>query len=634
MGRQGDERFERFVGSRTPALLRYACVLTGDPEQASRLVQASLADAARRWREVEDAGGESVVQQQVLERYLARQRGHREDPGPDAGQRLLGWAPDPQGSTESRHAELVELVDALDPRRRAVLVLRHVHGLDDDEIADRTGVKAQTVAEVGCGAAGPWIEAALRAHEDEGAGPADPVDWVYQRVGGDRRRAVLVASAALVLVVLAAAVVVPHLGRPSAELVSGLPPSGTGLLRWPTAGEQATDALRLGKATDAWTELAKRGERPAGSIYALASDTIRGIPVVVLEATDEAGDPRVALLVGYEPSLAASDVLTPGSATDALLLPASLVAGIPRVFGDVQNDGLILAPRWRGDDERAGQEVGWQRTSPSPIPSALPSLDADVSTWQPLDLLAGSNWLALLSSRAEGVVVLSGRGAGGAAVSSTLQLPEPGSESLVLERGEVQFKDPQTADRSADLTPGDYDLATAAWRDLGRAGPLQVRVLGHTVTSVARRGAGTSPLLVVLMELAGPGRIDPVLVQRAQGPGADRCAGSVQLPSGGASGLSFVASACSTTVLLGRRTGTGTVFTFSGGLDLVRAARVTVDVMPRSPVERAWRDSIALAALGGWTVVDDRRAATGTVTFTVRAPGTGETLATWQWPRP
>jgi RNA polymerase sigma factor (sigma-70 family) len=447
MGRQGDERFERFVGSRTPALLRYARVLTGDPVRAATLVQASLAHSARRWREVEDDGGESAVQQQVLQRYLAAQRANRSDPGADAGEQLRDWVPDPQQAAEAGRARLVELVDALEPRRRAVLVLRHVHGLDDEEIADRTGLKTRTVAEVDCGAATPWVEGALCAHEGEGADPGDPVDWVNQRVGGDRRRAALVAVVGVVLLVLGAATVVPHLGRPSAELVSGLPPSGTGLLRWPTAGELATDALRLGKATDAWTDLAERGERPEGPIYALVSDTFRGIPMVVLEATDEAGDPRVALLVGYEPSLAASDVLTPGSATDALFLPASLVAGIPRVFGDVQNDGLILAPRWRGDDAQVGQEVGWQHISPSPIPSALPSLDADVSTWQPLDLLAGSNWLALLSNRAEGVVVLGGRAAGGAMAS--LKLPEPGSESLVLERDDLQQDGPWTAGNSA-----------------------------------------------------------------------------------------------------------------------------------------------------------------------------------------
>jgi len=628
----GDARYETFVESRSAALLRFARVLTGDPLRAATLVQAALADAGRRWREVEDAGGESAVEGQIVQAYLGRFRRRQQDTG--AAERLAAWTPDADQPDDERQAELVELVDALEPRQRAVLVFRHVRHLGDEDIAAGLGIALPVVEDVGCGASEPWIERALRAHESDDADPADPIGWVKQRARGNRRRGLAITVVVLVLVAGAAVAVAPQLRRPDANLVTGTPPTHSGLLEWPATGQQATDTARLQAATAAWIDQAERGQRPSGAIYPIVADVLRGTPVVILQAVDESGRPRVALLNGDDPKLLRSDVLPKDGEVDALFLPSSLVAGIPRVLGDVQNDGLVLGPQWRTGDLLAGIGLGWQQVSPDPTPLGFSSPESSpYPGWERLNLLAGSQWLALLSERADGVVVLTARTKDGSAPSSTLQVPPAGSESLVLQPGEVQFKNPKSQFTDAAFLPADYDAAVDAWSDLGRSGALDVQPLDS-----AMLGWGTSAhantFREVLLELARPDGADRVLVQRGDLGAGRTCDVSVQLPTQTADRPPLVGSACSWVIRQTRRDSMATQFLVHVDPSVPRSARVLVEVVARSAAEQPWhfRTTVADLEVPGLKL-GKPDAATGDVTFTLTDPATGA-ASTWVWPRP
>lgn len=133
--------FEEFTAARSPALLRYAALLSGDREEARDIVQEVLARAMLRWRRI-TSGGEpyAYVRQMVTNEFLSLQRRRR---------RFLFVpldshdqpAPPPAEPGDDLWARLATL-----PRQqRAVLVLRYYEDLGDDEIADVLGCRPGTV---------------------------------------------------------------------------------------------------------------------------------------------------------------------------------------------------------------------------------------------------------------------------------------------------------------------------------------------------------------------------------------------------------------------------------------------------------------------------------------------------------
>ena len=70
--------FEEFAAARLPALLRYAAVLTGDPEQARDIVQTVLARAFANWARVSRSERpEAYVHRMVTNEFLNTRRGRR-----------------------------------------------------------------------------------------------------------------------------------------------------------------------------------------------------------------------------------------------------------------------------------------------------------------------------------------------------------------------------------------------------------------------------------------------------------------------------------------------------------------------------------------------------------------------------
>jgi RNA polymerase sigma-70 factor (sigma-E family) len=132
--------FEGYVVARTPALLRYAYVLTGDAVRAEDLVQGALASAYRHWRRI-GADPDAYVRRSVLNAYLNQWRRllRRE--------LLVDRLPDRASpAVEFEDRDVVwQALSLLPPRQRAVVVLRFYEDLDVARTAELLQISAGTV---------------------------------------------------------------------------------------------------------------------------------------------------------------------------------------------------------------------------------------------------------------------------------------------------------------------------------------------------------------------------------------------------------------------------------------------------------------------------------------------------------
>ena len=140
--------FEEFVASRGPALSRLAWLLTHDRHATEDLLQSAFVDLYRHWGRVAASDApEAYARRVLLNRFLTDQRRRSSTERPREERDLEAMAravPDPAEELGTRD-ELRRLVQALPPRRRAVLVLRYYEDRTDEQIAHLLGVSASTV---------------------------------------------------------------------------------------------------------------------------------------------------------------------------------------------------------------------------------------------------------------------------------------------------------------------------------------------------------------------------------------------------------------------------------------------------------------------------------------------------------
>jgi RNA polymerase sigma-70 factor (sigma-E family) len=138
--------YEEFVNSRLPALLRYALMLSGDPETAADITQETMIRVQLKWRHVNRAEmPERYVRKMLTNVYLdwrrtpwlrrVSLRGVPHEPPP---------VPDPAEHAADRD-QVWALLAGLPRRQRAAVVLRYYEGLADQEIADVLGCAIGTV---------------------------------------------------------------------------------------------------------------------------------------------------------------------------------------------------------------------------------------------------------------------------------------------------------------------------------------------------------------------------------------------------------------------------------------------------------------------------------------------------------
>ncbi len=136
--------FENFVADSTRPLIRTAYVMTGDLTEAEDLTQECFVKIAREWHRVRRmdrplAYARTVLVRLVLDGAVKRRRRQTElsatneeravDPSPD-------WASE---------LDLMSYLAQLSDRQRAVLVLRYLNDLSEDEIASVLGCAPGTV---------------------------------------------------------------------------------------------------------------------------------------------------------------------------------------------------------------------------------------------------------------------------------------------------------------------------------------------------------------------------------------------------------------------------------------------------------------------------------------------------------
>jgi RNA polymerase sigma-70 factor (sigma-E family) len=140
-------RFEDFAAARLPELLRFATVLTGDPEQGRDLVQESLTRALVNWRRVEAATSPyAYVRAIVTHEFMSDRRRKRHPQVPLTYEGLA--IPSAGGDLAARSAQRIDLWQAimtLPPAQRAVIVLRYYEDLPDEEIAATLKLRPGTV---------------------------------------------------------------------------------------------------------------------------------------------------------------------------------------------------------------------------------------------------------------------------------------------------------------------------------------------------------------------------------------------------------------------------------------------------------------------------------------------------------
>jgi len=140
-----DERFTAFVRSRGEYHLRLATLLTGDPDAAQDLVQASLLKLYRAWTRIDTSGAPDAYLQRIIvntRRSWWRARWRQETPVPEVPEAAAGE------DAAERHAvgALVRQALARLPRQqRAVLVLRYFEDLPEAEVASLLGCSVGAV---------------------------------------------------------------------------------------------------------------------------------------------------------------------------------------------------------------------------------------------------------------------------------------------------------------------------------------------------------------------------------------------------------------------------------------------------------------------------------------------------------
>lgn len=138
VGSDDEREFTEFVGAHFVALVRTGMLLTGDRGTAEDLVQSALMRTFRSWSRVREPAADTKVVMARLAIRWGRRRWRAEMPGA---------TPD-QGLADADHVTAAAVFDALgriDPKQRAVLVLRYWDGMIEQEIATALGCARETV---------------------------------------------------------------------------------------------------------------------------------------------------------------------------------------------------------------------------------------------------------------------------------------------------------------------------------------------------------------------------------------------------------------------------------------------------------------------------------------------------------
>ncbi|MFD4994462.1 SigE family RNA polymerase sigma factor [Cellulosimicrobium cellulans] len=139
-----EQEFSDFMASAAPRLARTAWLLCGDEHLADELVQLALTRTYLHWRTARERDPYAYARRTLANLRVDTWRRRRRE--------VLVAPPDlPETASDARadqHAErdvLVRALATLTARQRRIVVLRHLVGLSEREVADDLGVSVGTV---------------------------------------------------------------------------------------------------------------------------------------------------------------------------------------------------------------------------------------------------------------------------------------------------------------------------------------------------------------------------------------------------------------------------------------------------------------------------------------------------------
>jgi RNA polymerase sigma-70 factor (sigma-E family) len=133
--------FAEYVALRLPSLLRFGYALTGNPHDASDLVQETLERVGVRWTAVGRNGNpDAYIRRAMVNARTSRWRRRRSET-------LVAEVPDTGVHTRDRFDDepLWQALRELPTRQRAVIVLRYYENLSEAEIGAAMGISTGTV---------------------------------------------------------------------------------------------------------------------------------------------------------------------------------------------------------------------------------------------------------------------------------------------------------------------------------------------------------------------------------------------------------------------------------------------------------------------------------------------------------
>lgn len=139
-----DAEFAEFVAACRDDLSRTAWLLCGDVHQAEELVQEALVRTFLKWRRAREgeplAYARRVLANLRIDQWRKRRRETSVPP-----EQLPEHPGTDEVNTLAERDRLVRALRQLPPRRRKIVVLRHLVGLPEAEVADHVGVSVGTV---------------------------------------------------------------------------------------------------------------------------------------------------------------------------------------------------------------------------------------------------------------------------------------------------------------------------------------------------------------------------------------------------------------------------------------------------------------------------------------------------------
>ena len=147
--RTADDEFAAFVAAHQADLLRTAWLLVGDAHRAEELTQQALVRTYAAWSRA-GSGDPLAYTRRVLVnlRTDSWRRRRREVLVGELPEGAPGLGAHPARDATEDHAErdrLLRALTVLTPKQRRVVVLRHLVGLPEAEVADHLGVSVGTV---------------------------------------------------------------------------------------------------------------------------------------------------------------------------------------------------------------------------------------------------------------------------------------------------------------------------------------------------------------------------------------------------------------------------------------------------------------------------------------------------------